>query len=100
MVAVTLNTGARELSQNASAKIYPNPSKGVFTFEYQPLTAGKENLYWSIHDVLGREIKQEKVTCENAPVICTIDLQKEAKGIYYLHYKAGDDWGVIKLLVK
>lgn len=100
VVAVTLNTGAEELSQNASAKIYPNPSKGVFTFEYQPLTVCKENLYWSIRDVLGREIKQEQVTCENAPVTCTIDLQKEAKGIYYLHYKAGGDWGVIKLLVK
>jgi hypothetical protein len=68
-------------------QVYPNPSKGEYKFQYN--LAKNETMNVQIYDVMGRLVKEMKLTGNGFIEQATIDLRgvKFAPGVYLL--KAG-----------
>ena len=86
--------GFAELTQKHEIKIYPNPSKGIFTIE----TSGiKDYINVSIFSIQGKEIIKENVFSDN---ITRLDLSMQPKGIYFIKLWNNDFVGVEKVVVQ
>lgn len=75
--------------------LYPNPSKGTFTFEYFGETYLTGNL--KIVDILGREVLNQHLSGNSRKQ--SFDL-KLASGSYFLHYVEGDKVIVKKIIIE
>ncbi|PCH95985.1 MAG: hypothetical protein COB85_04100 [Bacteroidetes bacterium] len=76
-VTVPEITGIDQHSNLQSIRIYPNPSRGVFTVEIMNL---KSLVKLKVFDILGREILQTKIVDTKTD----IDLSGRAPGVYHL----------------
>ena len=76
------NLGALRVSESFILDIYPNPSEGIFNLDLN----GTSFVEIRILNSLGQEIK-EFTTSKNT----LIDLSNNAKGIYSILIKSGDD---------
>ncbi|WP_242926499.1 T9SS type A sorting domain-containing protein [Pontibacter vulgaris] len=76
--------------------IYPNPSNGVFTISLANLESKTAEL--RIINVIGNEILRETITRNDGQFSKEIDLNKFAKGLYYVKLEA-DNYSAIKRVV-
>ena len=76
------NLGALRVSESFILDIYPNPSEGIFNLDLN----GTSFVEIRILNSIGQEIK-EFTTSKNT----LIDLSNNAKGIYSILIKSGDD---------
>lgn len=77
------------LSEASSIKVTPNPTKGEFVLEGADDASKIE-----IIDVLGRLVKQQQALPGSTP----LNLNAEARGVYYVRIISGSKLAVIKLV--
>jgi PKD repeat protein len=80
-INITQTVGLDQLSSLGAVKIYPNPSKGMFTLELS--TKSLEDLNFSITDIQGRLVSSELVTSKGN-LLKQFDLSSNEKGFYFL----------------
>ena len=85
-------------SGDENVAIYPNPSTGVFTVSLKDLDARKVEL--RIMNVIGNEIFHETLTSSDAQFQKTVDLNRFAKGLYYVKIEADGYSTVRRVVVK
>ncbi|MCJ8165452.1 T9SS type A sorting domain-containing protein [Pontibacter sp. E15-1] len=85
-------------SSDEKIAIYPNPSNGVFTISVANLDARKVDL--RIMNVIGNEILHETLVRTDAQFSKTIDLNRYAKGLYYVKLEADGYSTVRRVVVK
>ncbi|RAU84033.1 T9SS type A sorting domain-containing protein [Pontibacter arcticus] len=76
--------------------IYPNPSNGVFTISVANLTDRQAR--FSIMNVIGNEIYRETLTRTDNTFSKTVDLNSQAKGLYYVKLET-DSFSVVRRVV-
>lgn len=87
-------TGIKQL-EAADVKIYPNPSKGIFTLETTELHSTE--LHYTVTDVAGRTVvSKTNISAETQ----TIDLSAFPKGIYIMKISGKQMQSVVKLMVE
>ncbi|PRY04631.1 putative secreted protein (Por secretion system target) [Pontibacter ummariensis] len=86
------------LQRDEDVSIYPNPSNGVFTVSVSNLRASEVKL--SIMNVIGNEIYSETLAGADAGVSKTVDLNRFAKGLYYVKLEADKFSTVRRVVVK
>ncbi len=74
---------------NCDISVYPNPSNGVFTFSIQHATIGSK---LQVYNVVGEKVIEQ--TLQHSTGLTSVDLSKQAKGIYF--YKLISTNGVEK----
>jgi len=85
-------------SADENISIYPNPSNGVFTISVTNLEAHRVDL--RIMNVIGNEILHETLTRTDGQLSKTIDLNRYAKGLYYVKLEADGYSTVRRVVVK
>lgn len=86
------------LVQEEDIAIYPNPSNGVFTISVSNLEANKIEL--RILNVIGNEIHRETLTRTEPKLTRTINLDRYAKGLYYVKLEADNYSAVRRVVIK
>ena len=77
--------------------IYPNPSSnGIFTISAENLAAKKVEI--RIMNVIGNEVLHEVITNSDTSFSKTVDLNKFAKGLYYVKLET-DKYSVVRRVV-
>ncbi|GAB3538803.1 hypothetical protein GCM10027443_34510 [Pontibacter brevis] len=85
-------------SGDENVAIYPNPSTGVFTVSLKNLDSRTVDL--RIMNVIGNEIFHETLTSTDAQFQKTVDLNRYAKGLYYVKLEADGYSTVRRVVVK
>lgn len=85
-------------SGDEKVAIYPNPSTGIFTISLTNLDTRKVEL--RIMNVIGNEIFHETLTSSDAQFQKTVDLNRYAKGLYYVKLEADGYSTVRRVVVK
>ena len=95
---ITLNTleGTDAIADKSEMQIYPNPSKGVFTFEMKNEKVGMKNV--EVYNTLGEEVYSQPVICNSQFVI---DLSNQPNGVYLYRVTTnnGESIGEGKLVI-
>ncbi len=92
---VVINSTANsinDLSNYNEFNVYPNPSNGVFSIDFNLI---KEKASISIVTILGEEIYREQLSSNHA----SINLSNLAKGIYFLNLINGSHNSVQKIII-
>ena len=79
-VAVTCREAQLIEALNTSAMLYPNPTQGKTTLEFETSTAGDYQV--SVVDITGQIMQTEKVTAVAGLNVHELDLSIYAKGLY------------------
>lgn len=93
-IIINIPTCAQIKNINAvfnSIKVYPNPSKGVFTISMDATSSDTE---LEVYNSIGQLILSKKTITSTAQ----LDLSKQANGIYYLKLKGNSEVNAIKLI--
>jgi len=85
---------------NATLKVYPNPSNGVFNFDFKTLDLNENLLTWSVIDIAGKEILNEKSTKFEDKFSTKIDLTNLANGTYLLKVVNNKEVFTERLIIK
>lgn len=85
-------------SGDEKVAIYPNPSTGIFTISLKGLDT--RNVELRIMNVIGNEIFHETLTSSDAQFQKTVDLNRFAKGLYYVKLEADGYSTVRRVVVK
>ena len=94
------HTGIADQELAQSFRIYPSPSKDVFTIEYQMKNASKINI--ALCDIQGRKLKVLKNEQETAGNYhFSFDAKEEglSPGIYLLNIASGDNFFTRKIIL-
>ncbi|WP_276498695.1 T9SS type A sorting domain-containing protein [Pontibacter litorisediminis] len=86
------------LQQEEDVAIYPNPSNGVFTVSVSNLEAQQVEL--TILNVIGNEIYRETLKNNEPKLSKTINLDRHAKGLYYIKLEADNYSAVRRVVIK
>ena len=86
------------LQQDEDVAIYPNPSNGVFTISVSNLEAQEVEL--TILNVIGNEIYRETIKRTEPTISKTINLDRHAKGLYYVKLEADNYSAVRRVVIK
>jgi len=70
-------------------EIFPNPSQGVFTLEFNMLS-GRRQLDLAVYDISGKEIMKEKLKIPGN-YKKTLDLSRFGKGTYLIQIVGGPE---------
>ena len=80
---ISVNTGIPNSEEMAHISIYPNPSKGLLTIQWQDIL--KDNINLTIYDLLGAKVKELTITTGNQTRgQASIDISNLPDGIYYV----------------
>ena len=83
--------------EDEDVSIYPNPSSnGVFTISAANISAKKIEL--RIMNVIGNEVLHEVISNSDASFSKTVDLNRFAKGLYYVKLET-DKFSVVRRVV-
>ncbi|MEI7597044.1 MAG: T9SS type A sorting domain-containing protein [Bacteroidota bacterium] len=86
-------TGFKDISAGKSAVVYPNPSTGVFYFDFFE----KQNtLEIEVYSSLGRHIKSERILANKQ---YKLNLSEESSGVYFVYIKNGTNVDMFRLIV-
>jgi hypothetical protein len=88
---------ANEEGLKNSVNIYPNPSNGIFTVEFNETKLSKD-LEIEVVDVLGRSIYTQKVKPFNGKHYEALDLSNNPNGQYFLRIIGAEKYEVRKVL--
>lgn len=88
------SVGITESSHKDNFTVYPNPSSGIFTVEFQNTTVAAEIC---VYDVLGNCLWRKNYKNEASP---NIDLSTQPKGIYFIEAMFGDKRIIEKLVLQ
>jgi hypothetical protein len=78
------------------AKIYPNPSDGLFTLEFENLSG---NFEIRVTDLSGKEQYSNRVILKGTKVTHSLDLSARPEGIYLLQISNGREWHTTRIFV-
>jgi len=84
--------------QDREVSIYPNPNNGIFTVSFDNSDAQQVDL--RIINVIGNEIYHEVIPRSEIQVTKTIDLNRFAKGLYYVKIETENYSSVRRVVVK
>ncbi|WP_018476640.1 T9SS type A sorting domain-containing protein [Pontibacter roseus] len=84
--------------QDKEVSIYPNPNNGIFTISFNNLNAQQVDL--RIINVIGNEIYHEVLSYADLQSTKTIDLNRFAKGLYYVKVETDNYSSVRRVVVK
>jgi hypothetical protein len=82
--------GLSENNLSGGLKLFPNPNSGVFTFETPEACEIK------IHNSLGQEVYRASLPSGAS----TIDISRQAKGVYLLEWRNANSKGQIKIVLE
>ena len=88
-VCYTIPTSVETLTQSSTVNIYPNPTKGMVTLQYQ----GKYLL--QVYDLAGKELYQSDLSGPQ-----NVDLSFLSNGMYFMHITSGSEIITRKLVVQ
>jgi len=93
---VTVNdcAGIQENPELVGFNVYPNPSEGLYTFEFD--NASMENYLIEIFDVDGRSVYNTSTDAEFVKEV--IDIREEARGVYLMKINSDSHSGVYRLV--
>jgi len=91
-------TGIDDIDLSGSLKIYPNPTKGLFTIEIDNNILGELNI--ELISEQGRVIKNIKSEKAGEHYKTEIDLTSQPKGIYFVNLMIGKYLTTKKIVVK
>ena len=95
---IIVEGGTTEINQfDNNYTIYPNPSNGVFTINYDD-TRSYRRLQVKITDITGKTIFSKEVACNIST--SKIDLSNQPKGIYFLTINSKTDIYTEKIIIK
>lgn len=86
-----------EFVSPASVRLFPNPSAGLFNFEFQ--NAKSENVSFEVFDMQSRLVWKVEKMSENGNASAVIDLSSNGKGYYSLRVVSGEKSYFLKLIV-
>ena len=89
----TSTIGINEYEKDIEIKVYPNPSNGLFTLEYE-LT--DPNAQITIHDIMGRVIQTHSLEGKKGKF--KLDLQAEQNGVYMIQLSSAKGQKTYKLM--
>lgn len=91
------NLGKIDFSTEAFS-ISPNPSNGNFSVNVQTTSLGSSQIL--IFDITGKIIKSENIEIVNGIIRKDFNLENEAKGVYLLQVKCGEEKYTKKIILK
>jgi subtilisin-like proprotein convertase family protein len=97
-LTVTDCTGLEEFAQDVNITVYPNPSNGLVSLNI--LNAQFNNLQISITDVQGKLIFSLNEKNVNATFNKEINIQEQAKGLYFMNVIGDQKTASIKLVIE
>ncbi|MGB0404327.1 MAG: T9SS type A sorting domain-containing protein [Salibacteraceae bacterium] len=74
--------GVNELNDLANLEFYPNPTTGLVNLKINGI--GEGNVQLVVRNIYGQELSTYSWTIDQSNAIQTIDLSKEAVGVYFL----------------
>jgi hypothetical protein len=87
-----------EWNNNFSIKIFPNPTKGKFSFEAQGIINKEISL--TIYNSIGDRILQDHLTTVNGRLNKDMDLSDVASGVYYIKITDGNKSDTRSIMVE
>ena len=84
--------------QEREVSIYPNPNNGIFTVSFDNSDARQVDI--RIINVIGNEIYHEVIPGSEVHIAKTIDLNRFAKGLYYVKIETENYSSVRRVVVK
>jgi subtilisin-like proprotein convertase family protein len=97
-LTVTDCTGLEEFAGDQNITVYPNPSSGVVSLSI--LNAQFQNLQITVTDIQGKLIYSAIEKNVNAAFKKEIDLQEQAKGLYFINVIGDQKTASLKLIVE
>lgn len=85
--------GIDESNENISFSIFPNPSSNYFTLNFE---REFQNLNYSIHDILGKEILSGKINSAQTKIDC----ENWSSGVYLIKVGNENGYSVEKVVVE
>lgn len=87
-----------ELNSNINVSIYPNPADGIFQVYFN--SKSQSNIVIKILNATGQIIYKTIVEDANSSGGKTIDLSKQAKGVYFVEMIAGNERSTKKIVIE
>ena len=78
IIELLANTNSISNNSNSNLKVYPNPSSGIFYFEFEELST---NFIMNIYNIKGQKVYSKKETNNKRNIL---DLSSLKKGSYFL----------------
>jgi hypothetical protein len=93
-----ISTSIQEKSDKQTLTVYPNPTQGFFQIEYVSLIKGM--LQINITDANGKIVYTQAVTKFEGEFKTSVDLSKEAKGVYFFEIIADKNRELKKVVLE
>lgn len=85
-------------AEDHSLSVFPNPSNGILNISFEGFEGKKTDL--QILNVIGNVVYRETVADPTIRYVKTIDLNRLAKGVYYVKLEANDYSQVRKVILR
>lgn len=93
-----LTLSSEDISLNDTLTVFPNPSKGEFTFSFN--STGKNDVMIDIYDLSGRSVYRDIFVSTTRQFKQTIDLTNLQSGVYLVNILDGDRKTTKKIIIK
>ena len=92
---MTIDVGPSGFKQGIA--VYPNPNEGVFKITMSDKSS--EPMMITIFDNTQRVVLERTVIVEDDQITLDMDMTFERKGIYFVHFRRGDELVVQKMII-
>jgi hypothetical protein len=94
----SIEVGRVQESDDKNLTVYPNPSTGIVNLSLTGFHGKRTTL--SVVNVIGTVVYQETLSAVDGRVDKSIDLSKQANGLYYIKLDADDYSEIRKIVLK